>query len=64
MDGGHQPDVVKNDMKYSRMLAEIIIVDDTNHPPINNEANNLLNDGYTEMDILPTKLYEHRIFNV
>ena len=63
-DGGHQKDVVKNDMKYCRMLGEVIIVDDTNHGPINDEANNLLNDGWIELKILQTKLYEHRMFIV
>lgn len=61
MDGGHGRDIIKNDIKYCKLLSDIIIIDDTNYSPINQIAEACLKEGYKELDILETYKYKHRI---
>lgn len=65
IDGGHSEYCISNDMKNSDLLVKIngiIIIDDTNQEHINNYANLYISSGnYTEINVLPTTGYPHRI---
>jgi len=65
VDGGHYEHCISNDMKNADLLVKkdgLIIIDDTNHPPINNYVSIYLSNGnYIELNLLPTQGYPHRI---
>jgi hypothetical protein len=64
VDGGHSEHCISNDMKNADILVKkggIIIIDDTNVKHINNYVNLYLLNNYTEIGVLKTKGYPHRI---
>lgn len=65
VDGGHTELCIKSDMRSADLLVRpggLIIVDDTNVPFIDAEADLYLETGkYTEIDIFQTVGYKHRI---
>jgi hypothetical protein len=65
LDGGHAHTCVDNDFKNANLLLKvngILIVDDTNDDYINNMAELYISSGnYTEINVLKTDYYPHRI---
>jgi hypothetical protein len=65
VDGGHTEHCIENDMKNSDLLVKsggILIVDDTNCDFINACVDRYLASGkYSEIDVLKTIGYQHRI---
>jgi hypothetical protein len=65
IDGGHGEECIKNDFINADKLVKLggyIIIDDTNAPIINSYVDKyLMTNKYSEVDILPTILYPHRI---
>lgn len=65
VDGGHSDECILNDMKNADLLVKvngIVIVDDTQHSPINDQVNHYLAEGnYVELDVMKTHGYPHRI---
>jgi hypothetical protein len=65
IDGGYADYCVYNDLKNADLIVKkggFIIIDDTNVGYINNYVNSYLANGaYTELDVLKTKGYPHRI---
>jgi cephalosporin hydroxylase len=65
VDGGHSEHCVTNDMKNADRLVRpggLVIIDDTNHPPINLCADSYIASGlYTEVEVLKTDGYPHRV---
>jgi predicted O-methyltransferase YrrM len=65
IDGGHSDECISNDMKNANILVKrggIVIIDDTNSPIINRYVNLYLStDEYSEMNVLQTSGYPHRI---
>jgi predicted O-methyltransferase YrrM len=65
VDGGHIEHCIFHDMTNADILVKlngIIIIDDTYLKTINSYVEKYLSTGkYTEVDILPTKFYQHRI---
>jgi predicted O-methyltransferase YrrM len=66
VDGGHDHNAVQSDTTAAAALCRaggIIIMDDTNNYVINGFADELVKQNLaTEMQLLPTYLYQHRIF--
>lgn len=65
VDGGHSEYCVSNDMRNADLLVKrggLIIIDDTNLRHINRRVDLYVSsDKYSEIDILETKGYPHRI---
>jgi len=65
VDGGHDEHCISNDMKNADLLVKlngIVIVDDTNSHIINSYVDLYLSNGnYTELNLLYTHGYPHRI---
>lgn len=65
VDGGHYESCVSSDLKYADLLLKIgglVIVDDSNSNLIERYINYYLNSGrYTEVNLLKTAGYEHRV---
>ena len=65
VDGGHLEDCIINDMKNADILVALngyIIVDDINNEHINKYVDMYISSGtYTEVDIIETEDYPHRI---
>ena len=62
VDGGHQKDIVYNDVFYTDLLLKsggVMIVDDTNIPYIQEVVERMLKKGYTFLHQLPTFGYMH-----
>ena len=62
VDGGHQEDVVLSDIFYSDKLLKvggIMILDDTQLKPIENQISNLLESGYVFLYQIPTYGFSH-----
>lgn len=65
VDGGHSEYCVSNDMRNADLLVKkggFVIIDDTNLPHINRRVDLYVSSGkYSEIDVLETKGYPHRI---
>lgn len=65
IDGGHSEHCISNDFSNSAKLVKkggLVIIDDTNFPHINKYVNIFLATGlFTEMDVIHTPAYPHRI---
>lgn len=66
IDGGHNPDVTRQDFENSyKMCSKFIIMDDTNMSYINGIVEEALKKGNVlEMKMCPTNIYQHRILKI
>jgi len=65
VDGGHSEHCVTSDMRNADRLVKlggILIVDDTNHPPIARCADAFVaSNAYEDLPVLKTEGYPHRV---